>query len=111
MVTILCVGIVAGAAYAYAAANTVNASRAGNGAGSINGYTLSGLSYTLNTNDPRNVDSVAFTLNPGNAQTVKTQLAAAGSWYSCTNASGSVTCTTTGATAQGSAQLTVVSVQ
>jgi hypothetical protein len=110
-VTILCVGIVAGAAYAYTAANTVPTTRAGNGAGAINGYTLSGLSYALNANDPRNVDSVTFTLNPTNAQTVKAQLAAASSWNACSNVSGSVTCTTTGATAQGSTQLTVVSAQ
>jgi hypothetical protein len=113
IVTVICAGVVSGTAYAYTAANTVSSSNVGSGSGTINGYSLSGLAYTLNANDPRNVDQVSFTLSPTNAQTVKAQLAASSSWYTCTNSSGSVTCTTTSpqATAAGSTQLTVVSAQ
>ena len=96
--------------YAYAAANTVPASNAGSGSGTISGYTVSSIAYTLNSTTPTNLDQVAFTISPATASTVKAQLASGGSWYSCTNSSGSVTCNTTSpqATAAGATQLTVV---
>ena len=99
--------------YAYAAANTVPGSSAGSGSGAISGYTVSAIVYTLNATTPTNLDQVAFTIAPTTASTVKVQLAAAGSWYSCTNTAGSVTCTTTApqATALAATQLTVDAAQ
>ena len=99
--------------YAYAAANTVPGSNAGSGSGTISGYTISSIVYTLNSTTPTNLDQVAFTIAPTTTSTVKVQLAAAGSWYSCTNTAGSVTCNTTSpqATAVGATQLTVVAAQ
>lgn len=99
--------------YAYAATNTVPGSNAGSGSGSISGYTVSSIAYTLNSTTPTNLDQVAFTIAPTAASTVKVQLAAAGSWYSCTNTAGSVTCNTTSpqATAAGATQLTVVAAE
>ncbi len=100
------------AAYAFTAANTVPTSNAGSGSGTISGYTVSNVSYTLNTTNPQNVDQVAFTISPTTG-TVKVQLVSGGSWYSCSNSSGSVTCATTSpqATAAGVNQLTVVAAQ
>ena len=98
--------------YAYAAANTVPASNAGSGSGTISGYTVSSIAYTLNSTTPTNLDQVAFTIAPTTG-TVKVQLASGGSWYSCTNSAGSVTCSTTSpqATAAAATQLTVVAAQ
>ena len=112
IVAILALSIGAGV-YAYAATNTVPGSTAGSGSGTISGYTVSSIAYTLNATTPTNLDQVAFTIAPAAATTVKVQLAAAGSWYSCTNTAGSVTCNTTvpQATAVAATQLTVVAAQ
>lgn len=104
--------VVAPAAYAFTAANTVPTSNAGSGAGSISGYTVSNVAYTLNAANPQNVDQVAFTISPTSG-TVKAQVVSGGSWYACTNTAGSVTCATTSpqATAAAVNQLTVVAAQ
>jgi hypothetical protein len=106
-------GILASAAYAFTATNTVPGSQAGSGVGTISGYTATNVAYTLNATTPTNIDSVAFTISPTTTSAVKIQLAAAGTWYSCANASGSVTCATTSpqATVVAATQLTVVAVQ
>jgi hypothetical protein len=106
-------GILASAAYAFTAANTVPGSQAGSGSGAISGYTATAVTYTLNATTPTNIDAVAFTISPTTTAAVKIQLAAAGSWYSCTNTSGAVSCTTTSpqATVAAATQLTVVAVQ
>ena len=103
-------GVLALGAYAYTAANTVPASRAGSGSGAITGYTVSGITYTLNGSDPRDVDQVAFSIAPTAANTVRAQLVSGGAWYACVNTTGSVTCDTTTpqATAATADQLTVV---
>jgi hypothetical protein len=105
--------ILASAAYAFTAANTVPGTQAGSGAGTISGYTATAVTYTLNATTPTNIDAVAFTINPTTTATVKVQLAAAGSWYSCTNTAGSVSCATTAPqmTVVAATQLTVVAVQ
>ncbi len=99
--------------YAYAASNTVPTGNAGAGSGAISGYTVSNISYGLNTATPTNVDQVSFTIAPIAAGTVKAQLAAGGTWYSCTNTAGAVTCNTTApqATVAAATQLTVVATQ
>ncbi|MDX6492637.1 MAG: hypothetical protein QOH02_572, partial [Gaiellaceae bacterium] len=106
-------GVVGSAAYAFTATNTVPASTAGSGSGAISGYTVSAISYTLNSTTPTNLDAVAFTIAPTAAAVVKIQLAAAGSWYTCANAAGSVTCNTTSpqATVAAATNLTVVATQ
>ena len=105
--------IVAAGVFAYAASNTVPASTAGSGAGAISGYTVTNIAYGLNATTPTNLDSVSFTIAPTTATTVKAQLAAAGTWYSCSNTAGSVTCNTTSpqATVAAATQLTVVATQ
>ena len=112
VVGILAIGVATGV-YAFAAANTVPNSTAGAGSGTISGYTVTNVAYTLNTTTPTNLDQVAFTIAPTTASTLKVQLAAAGAWYPCANAAGSVTCNTTSpqATAAAATQLTVVAAQ
>jgi hypothetical protein len=99
--------------YAFTASNTVPNATLGQGANVISGYTVSSVAYNLNASTPSNVDSVAFTISPATATSVKIQLAAAGSWYSCTNTAGSVSCATTSpqATAVAATALNVVASQ
>ena len=106
-------GVLGSAAYAFTATNTVPASTAGSGSGAISGYTVSAIAYTLNGTTPTNLDAVTFTIAPTAASVVKIQLAAAGSWYTCANAAGSVTCNTTSpqATVAAATNLTVVATQ
>jgi len=110
----MAVGVVlATAAYAFTATNTVPASNAGAGSGTISGYTASAVTYTVNSTTPTDLDQVAFTIAPTTTSTVKVQLASGGSWYDCANSAGSVTCDTTSpqATVAAATQLTVVAVQ
>ena len=99
--------------YAFTASNTVPATSAGAGSGAISGYTITNVVYGLNATTPTHLDQVTFTIAPTAASTVRVQLAPAGSWYTCTNASGSVTCNTTApqATVAAATQLTVVATQ
>jgi len=94
--------------YAFTASNTVPNATVGQGANVISGYALSAVAYNLNATTPTNLDSVVFTITPATATSVKAQLG--GTWYSCTNASGTVTCATTApqATALAAVSLNVV---
>jgi hypothetical protein len=96
---------------AMTAANTVPASKAGDGSGAISGYTVSAVHYNLNATNPQNIDSVTFTLDsvPVAGSTVKIKLVGAGStWFSCTMTGANASCTTTGATVVAADQLNVV---
>ena len=106
----LCIGT---GVYAFAASNTVPASTAGAGSAAISGYTVSNVAYGLNATTPTNLDQVTFTIAPTTATSVKAQLASAGTWYTCANTAGSVTCNTTSpqATVAAATQLTVVATQ
>ena len=86
-------GAMGTAAYAFTATNTVPASSAGSGSGTISGYTVSAVAYQLNATTPTDVDSVTFTLN-ANATTAKAKIVSGSTSYtSCTIAGGvSVTC-------------------
>ena len=107
LLAVMVVMILAGAAYAFAAANTVPATKAGDGSGTISGYTISNVVYNLNPTDPSTMDSVNFDLSAA-AVTVKIQLVTAGAWYDCTPLSGGWTCDTTGVTVVSIDQLRVV---
>lgn len=112
-VGLLVTGLTA-ATYAFTAANVVPATKAGDGAGAITGYTVSTVHYNLNATNPQNIDSATFTFNsaPVAGSTVKVQLdTPSGSWYSCTMSGApavNASCTTTGATVAAADQLTVV---
>jgi Tfp pilus assembly protein PilV len=80
------------ATYAFTASNVVPGTKAGQGEGTISGYTVAGVAYTLAAN-PTNIDSVAFTLSAA-ATTVKAKLDQSSSTYTNCSVSGgtSVTC-------------------
>ena len=109
------VGLMAAAGSAFMAANTVPASKAGDGSGLVTGYSVSGIHYTLASN-PQQVASVEFVLDsaPPAGSTVKAQLATSGPWFDCTMSGTpavNASCTTTGATVLGATNLTVVAAQ
>jgi hypothetical protein len=111
LLVIVLVVLAATGAYVFTASNTVPNTNAGSGSGTISGYTISGVAYNLNSSNPNNIDSVAFTIAPVTAGTVKIQVVTGGAWYSCTNTAGSVSCDTTAgtqATVAPANQLTVV---
>ena len=99
--------------YAFTASNTVPNATLGQGSNTISGYTLSSVAYNLDGTTPSNVDSVTFTISPTTASSVKAQLASGGTWYACTNTSGSVSCATTSPqlTAAAATSLNVVASQ
>jgi hypothetical protein len=103
-------------AYGFAAANTVPVSGAGDGAGTITGYTVSAVKYALNATTPSNIDSVSFTLTPGGTAgaptTVKAKLVSSSTTYSaCTLAGTTWTCNVTGVTATAADELRVIAAQ
>lgn len=102
------------AVYGLAASNTVPSGQVGDGAGTISGYTVSDVTYTLNATTPSSLDEVHFTLD-ASASTVKIKLVSAGStWYTCALDTSTVgepndwECDTTGATVAASNELKVV---
>ncbi len=77
----------AGSAYAFAAANTVPNTQAGDGSGTVSGYSVSNIVYNLNATDPSTLDNVTFDLDSA-AVTVDAQLVSSGgTFYTCTNTS------------------------
>jgi hypothetical protein len=105
----LAIGLVVGT-YAFTAANTVPDTKAGDGSGAITGYIVTNVHYTLSGANFSNIDTVTFTVDsaPPSGSTIKAQLVSAGTWYSCTNVTTTVTCTTTGATVVPANMLRIV---
>ncbi|MFV9505587.1 MAG: hypothetical protein AB4911_13610 [Oscillochloridaceae bacterium umkhey_bin13] len=82
--------LIMAAAYGFAAANTVGDSFAGDGVGTISGYDVTSVTYTLQATDPRMLSSVAFKLDNA-AGTAKIAFpanelitTAPAVWYGCT---------------------------
>ena len=102
LLAILAIIVVAGSAYAFAAANTVPDTNAGYAAAVVSGYTVTNLVYDLDATDPTIVDAITFDIEPTSgsqkAVLVKVQTVTAGAWTTCTLADGTlpqvdVTCT------------------
>ncbi len=109
LLIVLVVVILAVSAYAFAASNTVPATKAGDGSGAISGYTVSAVAYNLNATDPSALDSVDFTLDAAATQVTIKLVAAGSTWYDCSVVTGNNwTCDTTGATVSSMDELTVV---
>lgn len=97
------------AAYAFAAANTVPDTKAGDGSGTVSGYTVSAVQYTLNSSNPGSLDSVSFDLGAAATQVQVQLVASTGDWYACTLDTGTVwECDTTGLNVSTIDQLRVV---
>ena len=108
-VVVMFIAILAATAYAFAASNTVPNTKAGDGQGTVSGYTVTSVAYTLNATDPSTLDAVTFDVGAAAAQ-VKVQLVATtGTWYACVKGTGTTwSCDTTGLTVSSIDQLRVV---
>ena len=108
--------IMAASAYAFAAANIVPESGAGDGNNPISGYTVTNVIYTLGAT-PTSIDSVKFNIAPTASAsaptTVKAKLVSSGgSWFDCALVSGTQwSCPVTGVTALAANDLQVVAAQ
>jgi hypothetical protein len=101
--------------YAFAAANTVPATNAGDGSATISGYAITGVTYTV-TNDT--ITGMSFTVTPlvtatNYAKSVSVRLTSGGTWYSCTMGADNLTATCSGmnVTAASASLLQVVAAQ
>jgi hypothetical protein len=102
LLAVLAVMIIAGSAYAFAAANVVPDTNAGYVASVVSGYTVGNIVYDLDATDPTLVDAITFDINPttgtNKALLVMVQTATGGAWTTCTLVDGTlpevqVTCT------------------
>ena len=85
--------------FAYAASLTfgggTNAGRAGSGTGTISGYDVTNVHYTLDSSNPVNITGVQFQLTPNTATTAKANLNG-GAWATCAYSAGAWSCPVTG---------------
>ena len=79
-VLVVLVLALSGFTYAFAAANTVPATKAGDGSGVISGYTITNVKYNLDGTTPSNIASVTFTLDVA-ATSASIRLVDGGTWY------------------------------
>jgi len=66
---IMAVGIIAAGTYAFTATNTVEATQAGDGVGTISGFDVTNVTYTQDPLDPTLLSGYSFTLD-GDATSV-----------------------------------------
>ncbi|GIW13780.1 MAG: hypothetical protein KatS3mg062_1219 [Tepidiforma sp.] len=116
-VAIAVLAIVAVSALGFAATNTVPQTNAGDGSGTVSGYTVSNVHYSLNATNPSTADSVTFDLSPTlpTGGTARVSFDGGTTWSNaCSSGSGStVTCsfTTPQSIGSGFTSLRVVAAQ
>jgi hypothetical protein len=94
LVLVTAILILSGFTYAYAAANIVPATKAGDGSGVVSGFTVTSVAFNLDATNPTLISSVTFTLDSA-ATLVKIRLVSTGTvWYSCTGTT-AIICATT----------------
>ncbi len=83
--------ILATAGFGFAAGNTVDPSRAGDGEGAITGFDITDITYDVNTTNPSMLSTVSFTVNNGSvvpSDVWVTLVDGSTTWDDCTAASG-----------------------
>jgi len=79
--------------YGFAAANTVPETGAGDGSGTVSGYTISNVSWSLLSSEPSSLSGVqldvAATAGAGDASDVRITVDGGTNWVSCSGPSGS----------------------
>lgn len=113
--------LVVAVSFAYAAANTVPVTGAGDGQEEISGYNVTGVHYVLDATDPGKIASVTFTLSPKNqlvenvpaTANVKVKLGdPVDTWHDCNSSDGTTwSCTIGGVAVVDAVQLRVVAAQ
>jgi len=93
----LAVVVMAGSAYAFAAANTLDDTtiEVGYSSDTVAGYTIDNVAYDLDDSDPTQVNKVTFTIDPVTATFIQVRVDASEvtAWEDCVNVTGTVTCT------------------
>jgi hypothetical protein len=108
MMLVVLVLALSGFTFALAAANVVPDTKAGDGTGTITGYTVSTIHYVLNSTTPTTIDSVTFSLDT-TATLVRVKVGPAGSWSpACTFATSTWTCNVAGTAVSTATSLQVV---
>ena len=108
--------ILAVTTFAFAAANVVPESGAGDDTGTVSGYTISAINYTLLASDPSSIEKVVFDVNatgpgsPAPAADVQITVDSGTTWVDCTGPVG-VTWTCTFAGGSESSVLAVTDLQ
>ena len=93
LVIALAIFVIAGSAYAFAAANTVVDNSAGSVATTVGGYDVSSVVYDLNVTNPTLVDEITFSITPatGSAAAVTVMLQVDGTnWVTCSVVDGTL---------------------
>src|SRR3972149_9089521 len=87
IIALFLIMLLIGAASAYAAANVVPESGAGDGSAAVSGYTVTAVSYSLDGSDPSLVTAVSFNITPTSGASpvseVQVQLVSNGTWFAC----------------------------
>jgi len=112
---IIMILILGTATYGFAATNTMaDAGKSGEGQNTISGYTVTNVSYTLNSTDPAELDEVAFTLDTAASSVYAGMDDGAVQWSPCSTLNGTdFTCdlTSNTVTTAGAATLHVAAGQ
>jgi hypothetical protein len=78
--------------YGFAAANSVPETGAGEGSGTVSGYTITNVAYTLLSSDPSKLQKIAFDVAPtsgaGAASQVRITVNGGTTWVTCTGPTG-----------------------
>ena len=90
---ILAVILLSSLVYGFAAANTVPEIGAGEGSGTVSGYTISNVDWTLLSSSPNKLSSISFDVAPtgsaGAAGDVRISIDGGTNWITCTGSTGS----------------------
>ena len=104
--------VLAGATYAFAAANTVDDSYAGDGQGSVKGYVISNIHYVVNG---ANIDSVTFSVvdedGGATATDVNASMNGGSTWSDCVIGGNGWICSMSGVTVLSAMELRVIAAQ
>ncbi len=114
LAVLMLVLIFAASAFAFAAANVVPESGAGDGTNTISGYTVTNIRYTLNAGNPANLASVRFDINPTAAASAPNSVSVqldGGAWATCAVTTSPTWSCPTGVTALAANNLRVVAAQ
>ena len=115
IISIIAVLLLMIVAYAYAAANDVPVTGAGDGQAAVSGYEVTNVTYTLAAN-PAEIAAVNFNIAPtagaSPVREVQVQLVNGGTWFACDeSAAPVVSCAITGVTVLAADNFRVVAVQ
>ena len=100
LISVSLILVLAVLAFAYAAANVVPESGAGDGNEAVSGYTITLVTYILLDSDPTKVERVDFTVLPTDGADVATDVRitvdSGTTWVTCTNVTTAWTCSFAG---------------